>query len=70
MRRLIRNLESGQYFSQGKWTPDVRSATDFPTLTAAIAAEAEYRLKHVELVLEFPPDPHRTYDIHLPLNER
>ena len=70
VRHLIRNLESGEYFSQGKWTADARSATDFPTLTAAVAAEAKYRLKHVELVLECFPEPQRMYDIHLPLADR
>jgi hypothetical protein len=69
VKHLIHSIQSGEYFREGKWTPDPNLAEDFPTLRAAVEAEFSYHLKGVELVLQFPPDPSGTYDIRLPLSD-
>jgi hypothetical protein len=68
VKHLIHSIKSDEYFCDGKWTPDPNLAQDFPTLRAAVEAEFQHHLKGVELVLQFPPDPSGTYDIHLPLS--
>ena len=62
MKRLIRSVATGEFFSVGGWTSDPARADDFPTLRDAVEAESSYQLRQVQLVLHFgaePPPPTR-----------
>lgn len=68
MKRLIRTKGTGVYLSADrKWVPDYRSAQDFETTEAAIAAVAKVGCKDAELVLVMGPVPSERFDIVLPL---
>jgi len=51
MRRLLRNLKTGEYFAMTKWTPDEAEAYCFQGPLEAINACIEHGLRDVELVL-------------------
>jgi hypothetical protein len=67
MRRLLRNLRTREYFSQGQWTEKAGQAQHFPDAGNAIETCLRYRLKDVELVLQLSAEPQETFDTHLPL---
>jgi hypothetical protein len=67
MRRVLKNLRTQEYFSQGGWTPEASQAQDFSDAGNAINACLRYHLTDVELVLQLNTEPHDGFDVHLRL---
>jgi hypothetical protein len=67
MRRVIRSLDSQQYFRQGQWTADSTLAEHFPDTGKVIDACLRYHLSNVELVLQADDLTATPYDTHLRL---
>ena len=58
VQRLITSKETGEFFNNGEWTPDVKKAQEFPDSASAMAACVKYKLKGVELVFRFDSAGH------------
>ena len=67
MRRLVRNLMTQDYFSQGHWTHEASQAQHFTDSGKAIETCLKYHLTDVELVLQLNAEPQAAYDTHLRL---
>jgi hypothetical protein len=53
IRRLLRRIDSQEYFHDGAWTPDPAQAQTFEDVVEAAEACARYGLMDVELALRF-----------------
>ncbi len=53
IRRLLRRIDSQEYFQAGAWTPDPEQAQTFEDVVEAAEACARYGLMDVELALRF-----------------
>jgi len=67
MRRLLKSLRTREYFGNGRWTPDLCLAQDFPDAGKAIDTCLRYHLTDVELILQLSTEPHEGFDTHLRL---
>jgi hypothetical protein len=67
MRRLVKSLATQEYFTQGRWTREVRDAQHFSDSGTAIETCLKYHLTNVELVLQLDAEPHEAFDTHLKL---
>jgi hypothetical protein len=67
MRRLVKNIRTQEYFSDGGWTREASQAQHFTDAGNAIETCLRYRLTDVELVLQLEAEPHEAYDTHLRL---
>jgi hypothetical protein len=67
MRRLVKNLRTQEYFSQGHWTREASQAQHFTDSGNAIETCLRYHLTDVELVLQLNAEPQEAYDTHLRL---
>jgi hypothetical protein len=53
IRRLLRRIDSREYFQDGAWTADPEKAQRFEDVVQAAEACARYGLMDVELALRF-----------------
>jgi hypothetical protein len=53
IRRLLRRIDSQEYFQEGAWTPDPEQAQTFEDVVEAAEACARYGLMDVELAIRF-----------------
>ena len=53
IRRLLRRIDSQEYFQDGAWTPNPDQAQTFEDVVEAAEACAHYGLMDVELALRF-----------------
>jgi hypothetical protein len=53
IKRVLRRIDSQQYFQQGAWTADPTQAQTFEDVVQAAEACARYGLMDVELALRF-----------------
>ena len=67
MRRLVKNIRTQEYFSQGQWTREASEAQHFTDAGNAIETCLHYHLTDVELVLQLNAEPHEAFDTHLRL---
>jgi len=67
MRRLVKNIRTQEYFSQGQWTREASQAQHFTDAGNAIETCLQYHLTDVELVLQLNAEPHEAFDTHLRL---
>ena len=67
MKRLIRNIKSGEYFHDGQWTPDPELAQHFANTGVVIDTCLKYHLSDVELVLQLSNRPQDACDTHVRL---
>ncbi len=67
MRRLLRNIQTREYYSHGTWTQDAVLAQDFPDTMAAVRITIEQKLPAVEIVLQLGAEASQEYDICVPL---
>ena len=67
MRRLVKNIRTQEYFSQGQWTREASQAQHFTDAGNAIETCLRYHLADVELVLQLNAEPHEAFDTHLRL---
>ena len=67
MRRLVKSLRTQEYFSEGRWTPEVSLAQDFTDAGNAIETCLRYHLTDVELILQLNAEPQDAFDTHLRL---
>jgi hypothetical protein len=67
VKRVIRNTNTGEFFSEGTWTLDAGRAQDFPDTRELLAICGEHQLRDVEVVLQFGYEPPGTYEVCVPL---
>jgi hypothetical protein len=53
IKRVLRRIDSQEYFQAGAWTPDPTQAQSFEDVVEAAEACARYGLMDVELALRF-----------------
>src|SRR5437764_15149642 len=70
VRRLIRNLSSGEYFHAGRWTSNPDLADHFPDAGKVVDACIRHHLVEVELVLQFRAEPSGVFDTHVRLMDQ
>ena len=51
IRRVIRDLDTGLFFNQGKWTANASVAQNFPDEGAIERIVVEHQIKNAEMVL-------------------
>jgi hypothetical protein len=68
VRYFIRSVRTGKYFHDGQWSSDSHLAQAFPETSQAVGAYLRYRLRNVELVLQFGSEPSEIYDLCMPLS--
>jgi hypothetical protein len=66
LRRVIRNIKTGEYFQAGAWTNDALAAQDFPDTRELLATCARYQLKDIELVVQAGYETAGSCDIPVP----
>jgi len=66
---LIRDPQTCRFLHGGEWMADSRRADRFAEMGEAIAACRRFKLRRVELVLEFGLDAGRTHQLQLALPE-
>jgi len=70
VKRLIRNRNTGLYFSRdGAWTDDWQQAKGFAAFGDAWAEKEAHHLGEIDLVLVVGDQPSAQYDVILPLSE-
>jgi hypothetical protein len=67
MRRLLRSLKTGEYFRDGRWTPDSAQAQHFSDSGEVIETCLRYHLTEVELVLQLDSEAVGVSDTHVRL---
>ena len=67
MKRVIRNIRTQEFFSNGIWTRNPALAQDFPDTLEILLTCAEYHLRDVELALQLGCGIPDACDICLPL---
>ncbi len=67
MRRIIRSVETHEYFRWGQWTPNPGLAQHFPDSGKVIDTCLRYHLHDVELVLQLNDEPAEGFDTHVRL---
>jgi hypothetical protein len=55
MRRLLQSVKTGEYFRDGRWTPDAAQAQHFSDSGKVIETCLRHHLTDVELVLQCDP---------------
>jgi hypothetical protein len=56
MVRVIRDIKTGEYFKQGRWTPNFDEAQQFEGTPAVLKTCAALELKDVEMVMRLDPE--------------
>jgi hypothetical protein len=69
VRRIIRNVNSREYFQWGQWTPDASRAQHFPDSGKVIEACLKHHLRDVELVLQPDAEGAAAFETHFRLFE-
>jgi hypothetical protein len=67
---LIQNAATRQFFYRGTWTAEAEWAEEFPSPERAMTACLHYKLRGIELVLQFGFETGRKYQLQLPLPEQ